>query len=580
MSYNNKPQTGAGVPALVSPRPSTTSHHQTNDADPAANEDIHLSLDEDEVLEIIHQHHHCDPDSSLLFGPTTVSRDADDHEEDNTSTTPAIQTSKAVTPTALDDAPKKPEGSIPESSLPTNWWETQVSAHHTAVTPPRYHKVASTSSTTPSSSPFLPAPPPPAVTPKAHRDTKTPPLANAHKDSLSISTTTKKWDSNTVLLYQLVNDPEVILQIRPSHSLHHLCKLIGDEWMHTFRRNDCAVEAHLWQFRDSLTGEIYERTPWDSSSCFRPLQSIASTATIGSQLQLTYDYDAPTTATLQLMRIVHDHPSLAAGCPGRYQDPSSLQLDHHLWHRAPRTLPTLDEKYPTFSKRVFGDKECPWQPVNVYLFQPGLQNHHAHISTGGHIVWIPERMDTVEHLFSAIEQAFAMPSSSMRSTPDSTSSSSSWEDPRILYPRFFSSKAAIRFRRLRSQGARVGFAAPPEFHDHGYFAQAFPQCHRAYRSSKAKDRGWIHYTNGVLKVCRGRSRRVAASTIKKQKHRGAGSTTSPMTSTPPSMFYPESFRAGHCFDPLDDSCVVGKVQHTFTSLQELLCAAESLWDKK
>jgi hypothetical protein len=348
----------------------------------------------------------------------------------------------------------------------------------------------------------------------------------------------KRKDDTTVLTYELVGE-DMSFVVRASDTLWHLCDLVNNEWMSTFRGEDYGVDEHLWEFNDSATRKRYGSQGDDRM--FSEL--LAGGHTVGSKLNLMYDYGSTTEAVLELVSVKKATPDEAIKCPSRLVT-ARTPANFAGLHAPPDGTPTVDEMYPGLSRALFGTGTGrSHQPGRVGLFPPGRKKHHAVVSTPGHnlVVWIPEPMESVEELMEGLEQGVkARPADKF-----------SWEGRVVVPAKTLGGAAEERLAKIQERGAPL-YEVEYDGSQDGYFALAFPKVHKAYTSKKGSERGWINYKTGLLQACRGSS------------------------VTPKPRNAPDVIVALDHYTPAAES-VLGSIQKPVTSLHELFCYAEALF---
>ena len=378
----------------------------------------------------------------------------------------------------------------------------------------------------------------------------------------------------TVLTYGIVGSGVSVQVLADQHTIYDLINIVCKE---TCVGMNESVYDHMWAVEDTTNGLIYESGDYPCQSDLRAsnthLSAINSTSHVGSQLILEYDYGRTSHVELVLEAAAREDlpPNEVLTFPRPV--PILGQADFHPYIPGPGA-PNLDELYPSLSRQLFAEpSEDSEIGLEICLFQPGrkkvqayIEKRYAETRYNGclFIIHIPEKYDSIEEMF------FALDESSRLDKPPDENFGVGWLD--CYGASIFPSDAANRYQKYRAAAKSrfVPYVDNTEvrgYHNHesmaayeNKFLKTFPKCAAAAgfnqngKKSKAAERGWIVYRAGTLMVCRGESQ-----TIKK--------IDAPRCSC---------FDGVNKYQPIAGG-IVGKVRIRINSLQELFCAAETLW---
>lgn len=384
-----------------------------------------------------------------------------------------------------------------------------------------------------------------------------------HKTSTSEGSSSNRRAPLSILKYDIkhvsrkkkdwVESSGVSVEILSHHTVYDLVDIVCKE---TCVGQGQAVDDKSWDLTDVTSGRTFS-TGWFGSLNNKEIRYLPGGQTVGSAFRLKYDDNY---YEFTLTSITLAGPAINKNAfPRRAALP--LDVDFTAYNPGPGSA-NLNELFAELNRFLFekdGDK------LDICLFQPGRKHVHAFIVKGYdgifHAIHVPERYDTVEEMLFALNESAKLDKPEYDYDEDIgwypvyntygvslfPNTSGNWLNYKTNY-----CTCHLRYYKTAEQEALC----------RGQFIKTFPKCAAAAgygpngsKRSKTSERGWIVYRNGTLTVCRGQSRNQG---IKCAPHPG--------------------FCDGEMkHEPENDDAIVGRVNITINSLQELFCAAEALW---
>lgn len=274
--------------------------------------------------------------------------------------------------------------------------------------------------------------------------------------------------------------------LRPSDTLHDLCRLVNDEWMQDFRGDEYGVDAHMWHFEHSINDKSYKYTCRHRD----PLSRMGSGLVTSSRSCMTMGPRTHAISTSSVWTMTS--PLMFVPC---------ASVTRPCWIRSTVTASgntKLDVLYPELAKCFSGSVKLS----KLFLFKPGREKYFGYVVAGSYtlrLVGALIKFDTVEELLSGLEKGLKVPATDKYT----------WEG-RFVYPtRALTAQEKSARAREGGGGELITFWEADAWEDAkkddyaGYFRRNFPKCHRAYTSKNASDCGWMVYQHGTLRLCRG-----------------------------------------------------------------------------
>ena len=384
---------------------------------------------------------------------------------------------------------------------------------------------------------------------KRQKTDETTMMASKSSTTTTSPTTAAKTNPTSILTYEVLGSG-VSVQVLSSHTILQLVAVVCDETV--VGRNE-GVYDHMWIVHDPMEGKSYESGDVECMSDLRAsdhrLDSIEGAAHVGHRLILEYDYG--TTSTYQL--VLKSVEELANGEGDRTKFPRRAPLPGQAKFSPYQPGPgaaNLNELYPGLNKFLFVDDDGK---LEIYLFQPGKKKVQGFVRKEYdvcHMIHLPEKFASVDDMLAALDQSVKV---------DVPSMAFEWFGVTV-FPRNCASNRLTKYKSASTAGLNITVQRGSDQVDSKAFLQTFPKTAAAAgfnkngKPSKANERGWISYRNGVLTVCRGNSRTIKSN------------------APSPGVFDGESKH-----EPENDGAIVGKVNVEVNSLQELFCAVEALW---
>ena len=370
-----------------------------------------------------------------------------------------------------------------------------------------------------------------------------PPLSILKYDIKHVSRKNKEW----------VESSGVSVEILSDQTVYDLVKIVCKE---TCVGQGQTVDDKSWDLTDKSTGHTFS-TGFFHDHKNEKVGNLRSGQIIGSKFHLDYDdgyhYDFSLTA------ITLPGPAINKNAfPRRAALP--LDVDFTPYNPGPGST-NLNDLYHDLNKFLFEKEDVK---LDICLFQPGRKQVHTFIDKGYdgifHAIHVPERYDSVEEMLFALNESVQHDK-----PPYEYDEYIGWHPVYNTFGVSIFPNTSGKWMDYKTHGCtchlRYYKTAEQEALCLGKFLKTFPKCASAAgygpngKRSKTSERGWIVYRNGTLTVCRGQSRNQG---IKCAPH------------------------PGYCdgemkHEPENDDAIVGRVNITLHSLQELFCAAEALF---
>lgn len=366
------------------------------------------------------------------------------------------------------------------------------------------------------------------------------------------STTTNPINVNptSILTYEVVGSG-VEVQVLSTQTILQLIAVVCDE---TVVGMNEGVHDHMWIVHDPMEGKSYESGEYECrsdlrASCHR-LDSINAASRVGHQLILEYDYGS-TSAYQLALKSVDELADDADRSLFPRRAPLPGQANFAPYTPVPGAA-NLNEMYPDLNSFLFEKDD---DKLEIYFFQPGKKKVQGWIrkeyDACCHMIHLPEKFGSVDEMLSALNESVLA---------DKPSFHYEWYGV-TLFPRNGTSNRLNKYKSASTAELDITVERGSKEVDKSAFLKTFPKTAAAAgfnqngKPSKANERGWIWYRNGILAVCRGNSKNL--------KSNGAPS--------------PGVFDGANKHEPESDDTIVGKINIGVKSLQELFCAAEALW---
>ena len=341
------------------------------------------------------------------------------------------------------------------------------------------------------------------------------------------------------------------MQVLSNHTILQLVAIVCDE---TVVGMNEGVYDHMWIVHDPMEGKSYDSGEYECrsdlrASCHR-LDSIGAALCVGHQLVLEYDYGSTSAYQLVLKSIdeLADDADRSL-FPCRALLPGQANFTPYI--PGPGAA-NLNEMYPDLNSFLFEKDD---DKLEIYFFQPGKKKVQGWVlneyDACGHMIHLPEKFGSVDGMLSALNESVLADKPNMRYE---------WYGVNV-FPRNCTSNRLDKYKSSSTSGLDITVERGNDQVDKSAFLKTFPKTAAAAgynqngKPSKANERGWISYRNGILAVCRGNSKNL--------KSNGAPS--------------PGVFDGANKYEPESDEVAVGKITIEIKSLQELFCAVEALW---
>jgi len=317
----------------------------------------------------------------------------------------------------------------------------------------------------------------------------------ANEEIIREVATEAETDCLNVVTFVVKNRNNFSIEALTSHEIKPLVDVLYD----TYQIYGDETGDH-WILEDCIACKSYK-----SRGRQNTVGDLEASKQIGAEIKVTFDDSKAEDVFLKVI-------SIKAATNNEKQmyhpRPTSFLPDNFQIYNPGPDAPNMDKLYPSLSKFLKLDQD----QTALYLFQPGRRNHHALIERNElgrtHYIYAPERFESVELLFSGLDEACRNFVPVMRRP---------W-DGYTIFPSDFTAnvwtaRSAQRFTLMTSGRHRVHSvvkAQDPIYRTHYQkILDTFPKVAAAAGyskgrpTSKDKDRGWMIYKANTLTLCRG-----------------------------------------------------------------------------